>query len=141
MYNTSKVSLFFAEGVILPHSGKVLTLQDIDKKISKMKGHIAHLDGQLSERQTHGGKGFRTRQISLLDQRAIASSRLDLLQQAESILKPKGNNSSHDEPQSPERKRKRLDTEEVVNDIQKKPLLSSLKRQRSSDLGQGITAS
>lgn len=86
MYNhTNRVSRFSSiemSGVVLPHTNKVLSESEIDRKIQKAQNHIAHLNNGLSQRKTHGGKGFRAKRISLQDQISEATARLNLLQTA-----------------------------------------------------------
>jgi hypothetical protein len=86
--NTSKVLPYSGQtvGVILPHSEKILNAQDLDKKITKVKGHIEHLTAQQPHRNTHGGKAFRAKRISLQNQIALASDRLHLLQSAKATI-------------------------------------------------------
>lgn len=79
--NTSRVKLYTYEQstwVILPMSERVLSSEEIDKKIEKMKSHISHLSA-LSHNKTHGGKRFRAVQISLHNQMSSAKDRLNLL--------------------------------------------------------------
>lgn len=85
-------------GVILPHSGKVLFEKDIDLKIKKTKSHISHLTGAKAHRTTHGGKRFQARQISLRNQIQNASKRLTLLNKAKVII-VNINNKSSDVPE------------------------------------------
>jgi hypothetical protein len=87
--NTSKVLPYSSgqmTGVILSHSEKVLSAQDLDKKIEKAKGQIEHLTAQLPHRNTHGGKGFRAKKISLQDQISLISDRLTMLQMAKAAI-------------------------------------------------------
>ncbi len=89
--NTSKIVPYttpdtYGNGVVLPHSSKVLFEHDIDKKIEKTKGHISHLSNSQSHRNTHGGKRFRARQISLKDQVQYFSKELTLLTSAKEII-------------------------------------------------------
>jgi hypothetical protein len=73
-------------GVVLPHSDKLLSAQDIDKKIENTKKHIFHLTQQLPNRATHGGKRFRARVISLQDQISLSTQKFELLQMAKTTL-------------------------------------------------------
>jgi hypothetical protein len=73
-------------GVILPQSSRVLFEIDIDTKIQKTKNHIDHLSNAQSKRNTHGGKKFRARQISLREQLDSSSKRLVLLTSAKEII-------------------------------------------------------
>lgn len=89
--NTSKVVPYttpgtYENGVILPHSARVLFEHDIDRKIAKTQGHISHLSSAQSHRNTHGGKRFRARQISLKDQVQYFSTELTLLASAKEII-------------------------------------------------------
>ena len=68
-----------AHGVILPKSDKVLFESDIDSKIQKIHSHIRHLSNAKAHRKTHGGKGFRGKQISLQDQINSSKNELALL--------------------------------------------------------------
>src|SRR5690242_997210 len=73
-------------GVILPRSDKLLFLAEIDQKIARTESQLGHLNNCLSERNTHGGKAFRSRHISLQDQISSASKRIELLQLAKTLL-------------------------------------------------------
>ncbi len=89
--NTSKILPYtqpdsLMNGVILPHSDKVLSSSDIDKKVEKTKSHISYLSGGLAHRNTHGGKSFRAKNISIKDQISSASKRLELLESAKTII-------------------------------------------------------
>lgn len=89
--NTSKILPYtqpdsLMSGVILPHSDKVLSSSDIDKKIEKTKSHISHLNGSLAHRNTHGGKRFRAKNISIKDLISSASKRLVLLESAKTVI-------------------------------------------------------
>lgn len=78
----------FTSGVILPHSNKFLTFQDIDERIKKTRDHINHLTQSVSHRQhTHGGKGYRARRVTVQNQIVLASKKLELLQSASQIGK------------------------------------------------------
>ena len=81
-------------GVILPHSGKVLSDQDLDARISKTVGHLEYLANAQAHRNTHGGKRFRSRKVSNLSQRQQASERLQTLQKAKQMLADKQAGSS-----------------------------------------------
>lgn len=78
-YTDSSIGL---NGVILPHSSRVLFESDIDSKIQKAKNQIQHLSNAQANRTTHGGKRFRVRQIALKNQTDSAVERLALLQDA-----------------------------------------------------------
>lgn len=88
MYNDTTRVLPYSSGqmvgVILPHSEKILSSQDLDRKIAKEKGHIERLSSQLH--QAHGGKALRSRRISLQNQIFLASDRLTLLQVAKTAV-------------------------------------------------------
>lgn len=73
-------------GVILPQSSKVLFESDIDSKIQKTKSHIDHLSNAQAHRNTHGGKRFRAKQISLRDQIDSSTKRLALLTSAKKVI-------------------------------------------------------
>lgn len=84
--NTSSVLPFFSEqklGVILPLSEKVLSSDDIDKKIEKVKLHIEHLFAQLPD---HGGKRSRIVHRSIRDQISLSSDKIELLQKAKAAI-------------------------------------------------------
>lgn len=72
-------------GVILPHSSEVLFEYDIDSIIQKIKSQTDHFSNAQSQGNTHGGKSFHTRQISLQDQ-VDSSKRLTLLLAAKEII-------------------------------------------------------
>lgn len=89
--NTAKISRFvdpvtLRGGVILPHSSRVLFESDIDTKIKETKSQIDYLSNAQSHRNTHGGKRFRARQISLRDQLDSCSKRLLLLTSAKEVF-------------------------------------------------------
>lgn len=89
--NTSKILPYtmpdsLMNGVILPRSDKVLFACDIDKKIERARSQIDHLNQSLSHRNTHGGKAFRARNISIRDQISSASERMKLLQLAKASI-------------------------------------------------------
>lgn len=89
--NTSKILSYIQpdsliNGVLLPHSDKVLSLSDIDKKVEKTKSHISHLSGSFAHRNTYGGKSFRAKNMSIKDQISSASKRLELLESAKTII-------------------------------------------------------
>jgi|GEM_PF-5677453 hypothetical protein len=89
--NTSKILPYtmpdsLMNGVILPRSDKVLFACDINKKIEKVRSQIGHLNQSLSHRNTHGGKAFRARNISIKDQISSASERMELLQSAKTPI-------------------------------------------------------
>lgn len=97
--NTSKVlpqtnPQTLEQGVVLPHSSKIISENDIDSRINKTKNHINHLSESQAHRKTHGGKRFRARQISIRNQIEIASKQLTLLNEAKVII-VKLNNESH----------------------------------------------
>lgn len=92
---TSKVIPYFSPncagvagvaGVVLPHSAKLRSSQEIDAKIEKTKRHLEYLTAQLPLRTTHGGKNFRAKKISLRDQISLASEELFQLRKAEKLL-------------------------------------------------------
>jgi len=86
--NTSKILPYSSGqtiGVILPHSDKILSAQNIDQKIKRATRHIDHLTAQLSHRNTHGGTRFRGRQISLKDQISVTSEWLSMLKTAKTM--------------------------------------------------------
>lgn len=66
----------------MPYSDKVLTETQLEEKIEKLRSHIEHLTNQIAQRNTHGGKRFRHRKISLQDQRITSTKELDLLVKA-----------------------------------------------------------
>lgn len=66
----------------LTQSKKLLSSQDTDKKIERTERHIKHLVAQFPQRNTHGGKGFRAKRISILNQISLASNRLTSLRLA-----------------------------------------------------------
>ncbi len=88
MFNsTSKIVVSTSQndqinGVILPRSNKLLSSDELDKKIEKTRSHILYLAKQVPERNTHGGKNFRVHQASVHDQISTACKRLNLLQAA-----------------------------------------------------------
>ncbi|MGD2169620.1 MAG: hypothetical protein PVI40_05225 [Chlamydiota bacterium] len=90
MYNNTSRVLPYSSGqitgVILPRSEKILTYQDVDFRIEKVKKQIQHLTAQLPQRKTHGGKAFRAKKISLQQQISLASDRLNLLQTAKATI-------------------------------------------------------
>lgn len=73
--------------VLLPHSDKLLSRQDIDKKITKIEGHISKLSAAQAHRRTHGSKGFRSRQISLQAQIDTSNERMAMLKLAKDLLR------------------------------------------------------
>jgi hypothetical protein len=73
-------------GVILPHSDRVLFLSDVNSQIQRAKSQIDHLTYAQSHRNTHGGKRFRAKQISLRDQVDSCSKRLTLLTSAQDVI-------------------------------------------------------
>ncbi len=74
-------------GAILPHSSTILTESDIEKKILKARKHISNLKINAgSSRNTHGGKAFRAKRISLKSQSSEHSKRLELLRTAQTLL-------------------------------------------------------
>lgn len=79
MFNNRSQILTYSSGFVLPHSEKVFSFQEIDKKIEKARKHVEHLTAKLPQRSTHGGKAFRAKKISLQDQISVASDRLALL--------------------------------------------------------------
>ncbi len=94
MYNNiSKIRLYSMTEVILPYSEKPLNPENIDEKITTLSNHIAHLNSQLSQRKTHGGKGFRAKKSSLQNQISLATNRLNLLLKAQDLLLPEGRRS------------------------------------------------
>jgi len=89
MNNTSKIlphSSPLLSGVMLPHSEKVLTASDLDKKIQKLRHHIEHLNGSIAHRKTHGGRHFRDRKISIQNQIDLANQKLNLYEKAKTII-------------------------------------------------------
>ena len=86
MSNTTSRIVSSGNGVILPQTDKVLYLSDIEKKIEKTNNQLVHLEQKKGHRNTHGGKTFRARAISIEDQKAVASQRLQLLQSAKDTL-------------------------------------------------------
>ena len=89
MNNTAKILPYSSGslyGVILPHSEKVLTSSDLDKKIEKTRHHIEHLNGSIASRKTHGGRHFRDRKISILTQVDIANKKLELYEKAKTLV-------------------------------------------------------
>lgn len=104
------------QGVILPYSDKVLGMKDIEDKISKAMNGIQHWTNRLARRGTHGGGGFRARNISRQNQIQHAKDTLKLLEAAKALIgqnvstgrageAPKSEKSQHnqktaDEPQS-----------------------------------------
>lgn len=88
--NTSKILPYFApdtstHGVILPHSSRVLSANDINTKIEKTISHIGHLHNAQSHRNSDGGKGLRQRRASLQEHTETFSQRLALLTSAKKI--------------------------------------------------------
>jgi len=68
--------------VVFSNSEKAFSLQELEKKLLKTLRHIEHLADQICHKNTHGGKRFRTRQISLKDQIESSIERFDLLRTA-----------------------------------------------------------
>jgi hypothetical protein len=60
-------------------TSRIYSLPILEKKIEKTETNIEHLTGALGHRKTHGGKNYRTRQISLNNQINSASKNLTLL--------------------------------------------------------------
>lgn len=97
--NTTKVLSYqltaSTYGVILPGCQKPLSLSEIDKRIENTINHIDHFKGSVRQRhQTHGAGKHRIRKVSVGDQMALASKRLELLQSAKEILLAKNSSQS-----------------------------------------------
>ncbi|MBI3508148.1 MAG: hypothetical protein HY069_00730 [Chlamydiia bacterium] len=75
------------EGVILPRSHRVLSLLAVQEKISRLQGHIAHLEAYLSGRRTHGGTSHRRSNIAIGDQIQVGRKRLEVLKLAETLAR------------------------------------------------------
>ncbi len=88
MFNSTSGILPYASpdysvtGFILPHSDKVLTSEDIDRKIKRTEERIVKLTQGMPHRNTHGGKSFRAEKRAAQDQVSLASQRLKLLNRA-----------------------------------------------------------
>lgn len=52
-------------GVIMPHSGQVLCEFEVNARIEKTRSHLRSLLNIQASRNTHGGKKYRAKQISL----------------------------------------------------------------------------
>ena len=76
-------------GVILPHTSRVLTKSDLEKKIENVKNQISHLNQQLPKRITHGGANFREKRITILSQLAAANERLEMYEKAKKMIPEK----------------------------------------------------
>ena len=74
------------QGVVLPHSEKILTLDDICRKILSTNNHKNHLTAQLSNRFTDGGKRLRSKKVSISNQILQATERLGILKKAHGML-------------------------------------------------------
>ena len=70
-----------APGDLKLQSIREKTFLALNKKIEKQTTRIAYLEGSLSSRTTHGGKRYRTRQISIKNQISLA---LDMIKSLES---------------------------------------------------------
>jgi hypothetical protein len=87
--NTTHVKLHSSEQMvraILPRSETLLSGAEITKKIIKTENHISYLMSHMPSRNTHGGKRFRARKISIENQITLAQQRLETLTQAIRLL-------------------------------------------------------
>ncbi len=94
--NTHKVNAYInheINGVVLPGCSRVLSYEEVQQSIEKTENHILSLKDRIAERNTHGGKNYRTKTISLKDQISFAEQRLEILLQAKGIIE--ANNSKH----------------------------------------------
>lgn len=87
--SSSKITYTDMNGIILPHSSRTLFESEINSKIKKAKSHIDRLSNAQSYRNTHSGKRFRARQISLRSQIDSSYKRLTLLLSAKEIIECK----------------------------------------------------
>lgn len=65
--------------ISMPGSDKKLNSRDIETRIKKTENEISHLRDMFAHRNTHGGKRFRARKISIENNIDHAQKRLSQL--------------------------------------------------------------